>query len=132
MKKSKKDSSCSFEVIYNPYQADEKDTFSDIFFRYCNDKFGEIEIDGIMFYRALQIIKTNIRGRHHLTIALSTNMNLKIGMIIIDENSNEYEIKGFEMYRFSADFPDWFLKISFVMVTGNNENIGTYFSVKQS
>lgn len=125
----RKNDNSMFEIIYNPYSIGDSDRFDDIYIRWQNDDNSVIIINGINYYRALQIVKFPYY-KNGIIIALSRVMNLKIGDIIVDENGNEYEIKCFEMIRFVSDIPDWYMKISFAVVTYNSEKIGEYFAKK--
>lgn len=57
---SKKSNKLSFEYIYNPYQLEKNVDFSSIFQRYLNDNNSIIDINGVTFYHALQIIHLNL------------------------------------------------------------------------
>lgn len=120
-------SNLKFEIFYNPYQLNNDDDTATMFNRYCNDTERVTEIDGIVFFKAFQIIKTNIKG-HRLIVGLSTEINLRIGDKIYDDCNNEYEVKGIEMIRFAANIPYWYLKMTFTVLSGNPENVGKYFA----
>ncbi|MBQ2823354.1 MAG: hypothetical protein IJF18_02115 [Oscillospiraceae bacterium] len=118
-----------FEFLYAPYSETVHDDFALIYDRYKTDPKSTIEINGITFYHALQIIRTNIRGRA-LIAALDNRLDLKINDILIDENGKEYIVKGFEMLRFQGDIPEWYSKISMVALIGDVDNVGCYFAKK--
>lgn len=64
---------------------------------------------------------------------LDNDMQLRMNDILIDENGNTFTVKGFEMFRFvTNEFPDWYLKISFVMLEGDFNNMGDYLSHKDT
>lgn len=127
MKKS--NNASTFEIIHNPYAIDGSDNFDDIFIRWQIDVNSVKVINGTNYFRALQIVRFPYY-KNGIIIALSSTMNLRIGDIIVDENENDYEIKCFEMFRFVSDIPDWYMKISFAVVTYNSEKIGEYFAKK--
>lgn len=57
-------------------------------------------------------------------------MNLHLEDTLIDEKGNLFSVKGFEMIRLNSDtFPEWYLKISFISITGEIENIGNYLAL---
>lgn len=118
-----------FEFLYDPYSETDHDDFALIYNRYKTDTKSTIEINGIIFYHALQIIRTNIRG-HALIAALDNRLDLKINDILIDENGKEYIAKGFEMLRFQGDIPEWYSKISMAALIGDVDNVGHYFAKK--
>lgn len=117
-----------FEIVYDPYNLKEDDTFDSMLKRYIDDENVQFVRNELVYYRAFQIIRTTFRG-NRLIVALSNQIELKLGDIIIDDHDNTYEVKGFEMIRLvSGTFPDWYRIISFVLLRGNAENIGEYFA----
>lgn len=117
-----------FEIIYDPYRVNKDDTFDDLLQRYIEDGKKSIIKNEAVFFHSFQIIKTTVKG-HHLIVALDNQMKLAIGNKVIDDHNNVYEVIGFEMVRFvTGTFPDWYTIISFVVLQGNAEKIGTYFS----
>lgn len=128
-KKFKKD--ITIDVLYNPYSLGENENFSVIFERYMDSSDKTTEINGVVFYHALQILDLKIRG-HFLLAALDNRINLKINDTVIDELGNEYIVKEFAMLRILCDIPEWHKYISFVRLEGSSENMGKYFTKKIS
>ena len=125
----KKDESYRFRFIYDPYDVKEKYDISDMYHKYMNDSKAIIEINGRIYYRALCIVRTNIRGRA-LIATLDSRLNMRVQDIIVDENGREYIVNGFEMYRFAGGIPEWFSNICTVMLVGDIDNTGKYFTKK--
>lgn len=118
-----------FKMIYSPYSQNADEDISMLFDRYCKDKNAVIGIDDKTYYRAIQIFSMTIR-KQELIALLDNSMKLSVGDTIIDDNCNEYAVKGFAMIRFRCDVPDWYTKVSFVELSGRYENIGHYFAKK--
>lgn len=128
MGKKKSDARLSFQLLYNPYENDSDDTTSQLFQRYLNDENAVVEIDNKTYYRALQIFILNISGKSDLIALLDNRLNLKTNDEIIDDNDNIFTVKGFAMFRFTCDIPDWYMKVSFVELFGDYKNIGHFFT----
>ncbi len=128
-KKFKKD--ITIDVLYNPYSLGENENFSVIFERYMDSSDKTTEINGVVFYHALQILDLKIRG-HFLLAALDNRINLKINDTVIDEFGNEYIVKAVEMPHFLGDIPEWYKYISSVNLEGSPDNMGKYFTKKLS
>ncbi|MDE6592795.1 MAG: hypothetical protein K2K57_07025 [Oscillospiraceae bacterium] len=128
MKKNKTKKKKTVEILYDPYRLDEREDFSVVLQRYIDSSDKTININGVVYYQALQII--NMYNR--LIAALDNLMKLKLNDIVIDELGNEYIVKEFAMFRLLCDIPEWYRYISFVNLKGNSENMGKYFTKKLS
>lgn len=131
MKKSKQKKKKVIEILYDPYRLEENEDFSVIFRRYIDSPDKTININGVVFYHALQILDLKIKG-HFLLTALDNRLNLRINDTVIDELGNEYIVKGVEMPHFLGEIPEWHTYISFVNLEGSPDNMGKYFTKKLS
>lgn len=130
MKKSKTKKSSDL-IIKSPYEQNEKKSIQELYEEYITDPEGIIEVDGLIYYRIIQLVQIQA-GKIISVVALDTKMNLRMGDTLIDEKGNLFTIKGFEMIRLNSDsFPEWYLKISFVSITGDIENIGDYLALNK-
>lgn len=128
MKKSKTKKSSDL-IIKSPYEQNEKKSIQELYEEYITDSEGIIEVDGFSYYRIIQLVQ--IQARKIISVvALDTKMNLRMGDTLIDEKGNLFTVKGFEMIRLNSDtFPEWYLKINFVSITGDIENMGDYLAL---
>lgn len=128
MKKSKVKKTSDL-IIKSIYEQNEKKSIQELYEEYITDPEGIIEVDGLTYYRIIQLVQ--IQARKIISVvALDTKMNLRMGDTLIDEKGNLFTVKGFEMIRLNSDsFPEWYLKISFVSITGDIENIGDYLAL---
>lgn len=130
MKKRKyqpNNSTPSIETIYDPYRISADDTFDEIYARYLKDKSTVCEIDGLIFYKAAQITKINIRQKG-LIVALPREVAPDNNCIYIDENGNRYDYRGAEMIRFKGTMPEWGFKMIFAILSYPEGDIGEYFA----
>lgn len=129
MKKSKTKKTSGLTLIKSPYEQDEKKSIEVFYEEYITDPEGIIESNGLTYYKVIQLIQIKA-GRTISIVTLDTKMNLRLGDTLIDEKGNLFTVKGFEMIRLNSDtFPEWYLKISFVSITGDIENIGDYLAL---
>ena len=87
MKNKNKQDNALFRTVYDPYSIGNKDTFNEIYDRYSLDSEASVEIDGLVYYRALQIITTKIKTAP-IIIALDNKLQLSTGDNIIDDSEN--------------------------------------------
>ena len=128
MKKSKTKKTSDL-IIKSPYEQNEKKSIQELYEEYITDPEGIIEVDGLIYYRIIQLVQIQA-GKIITVVALDTKMNLRMGDTLIDEKGNLFTVKGFEMIRLNSDtFPEWYLKINFVSITGDIENIGDYLAL---
>lgn len=116
-----------FKMIYSPYSRNTDEDISVLFDEYSKEKNAVVSIENKTYYRAIQIFSLIIR-KEKLIALLDINMKLSVGDIVIDDNDNEYVVKGFAMLSFRCDIPDWYTKTAFVELSGGHENIGHYFA----
>ena len=128
MKKKRKDKKPGFRIIYDPYRVKENDSFDDMLPRYLDDADRVYKLNDLTFYKAFQIFDIFV-GKRKTIVVLSTEIgNLRLGDVLLDNNSNEYRITEFEMFRMWSSIPDWYMKISFLALSGPEDNIGEYFA----
>lgn len=116
-----------FKMIYSPYSRNTDEDISVLFDKYSKDKNAVVSIENKTYYRAIQIFLLTIR-KEKLIALLDINIKLSVGDTVIDDNDNEYVVKGFAMLSFRCDIPDWYTKASFIELSGRYENIGHYFA----
>lgn len=116
-----------FKMIYSPYSQNNDEDISVLYDEYRKDKNAVVSIEDKTYYRAIQIFSITIR-KEKLIALLDISMKLRVGDTIIDDNGNEYAVKGFAMLSFRCAVPDWYTKTSFVELSGGHENIGHYFA----
>lgn len=116
-----------FKMIYSPYSQNNDEDISVLYDEYRKDKNAVVSIEDKTYYRAIQIISITIR-KEKLIALLDISMKLRVGDTIIDDNGNEYAVKGFAMLSFRCAVPDWYTKTAFVELSGGHENIGHYFA----
>ena len=114
-------------MIYSPYSRNTDEDISVLFDKYSKDKNAVVSIENKTYYRAIQIFLLTIR-KEKLIALLDINIKLSVGDTVIDDNNNEYVVKGFTMLSFRCDIPDWYTKTAFVELSGGHENIGHYFA----
>ena len=64
-----------------------------------------------------------------MIVFIDSTDNLRSENILIDENGNEYLIKGFEMLHFSQ-IPEWYPRTIPILIQGSTYNIGQYLTKK--
>lgn len=116
-----------FKMIYSPYSQNNDEDISVLYDEYRKDKNAVVSIEDKTYYRAIQIFSITIR-KEKLIALLDISMKLRVGDTIIDDNGNEYAVKGFAMLSFRCAVPDWYTKTAFVELSGGHENIGRYFA----
>lgn len=116
-----------FKMIYSPYSQNNDEDISVLYDEYRKDKNAVVSIEDKTYYRAIQIFSITIR-KEKLIALLDISMKLRVGDTIIDDNGNEYAVKGFAMLSFRCAVPDWYTKTAFVELSGGQENIGHYFA----
>lgn len=116
-----------FKMIYSPYSQNNDEDISVLYDEYRKDKNAVVSIEDKTYYRAIQIFSITIR-KEKLIALLDINIKLSVGDTVIDDNDNEYVVKGFAMLSFRCDIPDWYTKASFIELSGRYENIGHYFA----
>ena len=118
-----------FHHIRSSYDTDKQNyNFSDLYQRYLQDKDTTKEINGLIYYKIIDLYELR-RKKSSIMALLDTRMHLQIGDILVDENKSKYTVIAFEMPHIPIDvFPDWYLKISFVVLDGNPYQIGNYLA----
>ena len=116
-----------FKMIYSPYSQNNDEDISVLYDEYRKDKNAVVSIEDKTYYRAIQIFSITIR-KEKLIALLDISMKLRVGDTIIDDNGNEYAVKGFAMLSFRCAVPDWYTKTAFVELSGGHCNFGHYFA----
>ena len=123
-----KEKTSAFKVIKSPYEKNQKKEINELYDAYRNDMRNIVEIDGVKYYKIIHLAELNI-GKTLYVVTLDSQMNLRLKDILIDENGSTYDVKGFEMVRIDPKvFPYWYMKVNFVSIAGDMENIGDYLA----
>ena len=113
-----------------PYESESTDTIEIQYHRYLEDKDRILEICAERYFKIIQLWILDVKTTY-LIAALDNEMKLKIGDLLYDENGEEFMVISFEMLHLStSSIPDWYWKISFVVLDGNAENVGEYMCKK--
>ncbi|MBQ9913517.1 MAG: hypothetical protein IJO73_04745 [Clostridia bacterium] len=129
MKKTKRKTEFTFRNIRSPYRIEgSDDSINDYYQRYLQDEEAIIEIDGLTYYKIIELCEFRIREARALVL-LDYSMNLKTGDLLVDEKGNEFNVMSFEMIKFCSDtFPEWYLKINQVVIDGDPYSMGEYLA----
>ena len=123
-----KEKTSAFKVIKSPYEKNQKKEINELYDAYRNDMRNVVEIDGVKYYKIIHLAKLEI-GKTLYIVTLDSQMDLRLKDVLIDENGRTYDVKGFEMVRIDPKvFPYWYMKVNFVSISGDMENIGDYLS----
>ena len=116
-------------MLKNPYTTN-NETIAQIYQHYVNDPDSIMHKNGAAYYKVIQLFQLSLVGNKTISIAVLDNkMQLRLNDELVDENENCFQIVGFEMFRLSTDeFPDWYLKISFVSIEGDINALGSYLA----
>ena len=129
MKKSKRQADdFHIEMIYDPYRKSADDTFDEIYQHYLEDADSSFEMNGLTYFKTVQIAKLTIRNEVSLEVVLPRKINPESECMIIDENGNQYEYKGCEMMSFRGEIPEWYYKMVFAILSFPEGDIGEYFA----
>lgn len=96
-----------------------------------------IDVDNMVYYKAVWVEKLNIRDKDVLIITLPWKMfekNNVNGKVIINEYGNLFKLDGIEYIRFAGNIPRWYGECGrFVMVAPMDSDIkvGEYFALVQ-
>ena len=118
-----------FEILKNPYDPENTESLEVIYQKYIDDPEAIVEINGMKFYKIIQLFQLQT---NKIIWVAALDSGLKLGMkdTLVDEKKNCFTINGFEMLHFSSDvFPEWYLKLTFVSIIGEIENIGEYLAL---
>lgn len=118
-----------FHHIRSSYDTDKQNhNLIDFYRRYLQDKVATREINGLIYYKIIDLYEFR-RKKSSIMTLLDTRMHLQIGDILVDENKSKYTVIAFEMPHIPYDiFPDWYLKINFVILDGDPYQIGEYLA----
>lgn len=127
MKKKQKTTLGNF---YSPYYNCNEDTITDWYEAYQSDPDKFLEIKGRNYSKIIYRYEFYVYDIPTLLVGIESAEELRIGDILIDEQSREFSIKAFEMLRFAGIIPEWYLKVSNIAIQGKDDAIGHYLSKK--
>lgn len=108
------DEAINIDSWYEAYKKDPNSAF------FKDDRLYSKIIFRCEFYR---------REAYSLMVFIEPIEKLSLEDVLNDEKGNEYIVTGFEMLRF-AHVPEWYPRISPMIITGNTYDIGNYLSKK--
>ena len=118
-----------FEILKNPYDSENTESLEVIYQKYIDDPEAIVEINGMKFYKIIQLFQLQT-NKIISVAALDSGLKLRMKDTLVDEKKNCFTINGFEMLHFRSDiFPEWYLKLTFVSIIGEIENIGEYLAL---
>ncbi|PNV61322.1 hypothetical protein C0033_15165 [Clostridium sp. chh4-2] len=118
-----------FEILKNPYDPENTESLEVIYQKYIDDPEAIVEINGMKFYKIIQLFQLQT-NKIISVAALDSGLKLRMKDTLVDEKKNCFTINGFEMLHFRSDiFPEWYLKLTFVSIIGEIENIGEYLAL---
>lgn len=129
MKKSKRKTEFTFRNIRSPYRIEgSDDSINDYYQRYLQDEEALIEIDGLTYYKVIDLCEFSLKEATALVI-LDCKMNLTVGDVLTDEKGNKFNLISFELLKFcNGVFPEWYLKINQVVIDGDPYSMGEYLA----
>lgn len=129
MKKSKRKQEITFRNIRSPYKIEGlSDSTNDFYQRYLQDEETIIELDGLTYYKVIDLCEFRIKEATAL-VTLDFRMELRVGDVLVDEKGHKFNVISFEMIKFCSDvFPEWYLKINPVVVDGDPYSMGEYLA----
>ena len=117
---------------YSPYCEAETENMEIWFERYKNDPENTMVFNGLVLKKIIYRCNLCIRDEWTTHIIFVPDISLKIGDILIDENGSDFTVKSVEMIRFINRVPEWYINAAPIVVSGKNENIGSYLRVKSN
>lgn len=124
--KKKKEKRKTLGNFHSPYESSQNTTMSEWFEAYKNDPEKEIVIDNIIYRKIIHRAEFYIYDEPSLLVDIEPTKEWRIGDILADEDGREFKIKSFAMIRYSGDLPEWHLKISNILIQGQDYCIGNY------
>lgn len=118
-----------FHHIRCSYDTDNQNSdFNELYQKYLQDKEATREINGLPYYKIIDLYEFR-RKNSSTMVLLDSKIKIQIGDVLADENGKTYKVLAFEMPYIPIDiFPDWYLKICFVVLDGNPYQIGNYLA----
>ena len=122
----KRKETVTIKTIYSPYESAGK-SLNEQTDAYLKDKSAIVEIDGLIYYRAVQIDHFTRGNKTSLIVFLDNKIKLCINDMLTDENDKQYRVLGFPMFSYTAE-ARWYKAIHGVILTGDCENVGHYYA----
>ncbi len=115
--------------FYSPYMTKEKTDMDSWYKDYKKDPDKTISIDDCIYNKIIYRCEFYNKTPHSLIVFIDPIEKLHLEDVLIDENGNEYIIKGFEMIRFTQ-IPEWYPRAAPMHIIGTTYNIGNYLAKK--
>ena len=125
----KKNEKASFGKFFSPYMTDEKTDVNSWYEDFKKDPDKTTILNGCVYHKIIFRCEFYICKPYSMIVFIESTDNLQLEDILIDENRNEYIIKGFEMYHFSQN-PEWYPRTTPMLIQGSTYNIGQYLTKK--
>ena len=130
--KKKKEKKKTLGNFYSPYKSATNQTMAEWYEEYKNDAERSIKINGITYHKIISRADFYIYDEPTLLVDVEPNEVWHIDDTLIDECGREFKIKCFAMMRYSGDLPEWHLKISNILIQGQDYSIGNYLGKRSS
>lgn len=119
----------TFELLAAPYREEDTDSLGMQWQRYSMDSHRIKQINGRDYYKIIQSLIWKQKPTKLLVI-LGNEKMLRVGDVLTDEFGREFEITGFELFRFVDDtIPDLYSKIIVAVLKGESFDIGEYLTL---
>lgn len=116
--------------LCSSYDNGNGETISDWYRAYRSDTQNRLWKNGLFYAKIIARCEMTIGMTEKLLVFIDFLEGLKVGDVLLDENDNECLLEGFEMIRLAVDVPDWYGKVSGVLLRGRNAAIGNYLAKK--
>lgn len=125
----KRNEKASFGKSFSPYMTEEKIDINSWYEEFKNDPDKTTILNGCVYNKIIFRCEFYIAEPCSMIVFIDSPDILRLEDILMDENGNEYVIKGFEMFRFSQ-IPEWYPRITPMLIQGSTYNIGRYLTKK--
>ena len=129
MKNPKLEQNITFRPIKSLYSIEgTNNSVNELYQRYIKDDEAIIEIDGLTYYKIIELYEFEASGTSAI-VTIDSKFRFKIDDKLIDENGKTYIVKGIEMDRLSTlGLPEWYSKIITAVLDGNPYEMGDYLA----
>lgn len=111
---------------YSTYSKHDNDTMTEWYEAYKEDIGKNLVIGERVYSRIIYRAELYIYDRPTFIVALEPRNQISIGDTLIDEEEREFQVKGIEMLRVSPPLPEWYFKVNFYFIYGQDYSVGNY------
>ena len=116
--------------LRSPYERENYERVSDWYRAYRNDERNHFTKDGLKYSKIIAACRMKIDNAEKVLVFVEGPKGLKVGDTLLDEKESEYTIEGFEMLRLTIDIPEWYGKVTGVLLQGSDTTVGEYLAKK--